>query len=140
MKSILFGAVACAAVAAGYFFTTSTAGPAEAAPATVAAPIPPRPAPERFVAHEWGTFTSFSGSDGVPVGFRPNNEDLPHFVYHQINELSKSGRLAASGLISMETPVVYFYTDRETKVSLKVEFQRGWITEWYPFAVDAPSS
>ena len=34
----------------------------------------------------------------------------------------------------METPVVYFYTDRETKVSVKVDFPRGWITEWYPFA------
>ena len=40
---------------------------------------------EGFVAHEWGTFTSFSGSDGVPVSFMPNNEDLPGFVYYPIN-------------------------------------------------------
>ena len=39
----------------------------------------------------------------------------------------------------METPVVYFYTDKETKVSVKVDFPRGWITEWYPFAATAPN-
>src|SRR5262245_2674204 len=139
MRAFLLTTVACAAVAAGYFLTATNAA-VPAIPGEVAAPVPASPVPDRLVAHEWGTFTSFSGSNGVPVSFYPNNEDLPHFVYHQINELSKSGRLAASGLISMETPVVYFYTDRETKVSLKVEFQRGWITEWYPFAVDAPSS
>ena len=97
------------------------------------------PAQERLIAHEWGTFTSFSGSNGVPVGFHPNNEDLPHFVYRQTNPVSKSGLLNLNGLISMETPVVYFYADREMKVSLKVDFPRGWITEWYPFAAAAPN-
>ena len=140
MKTFVFAAVACSLAAAGYFLTPSNAAdPAKPAPVAVAAPVPPQPAPERLVAHEWGTFTSFSGSDGVPVGFTPNNEDLPNFVYHQINQLSKSGRLNANGLISMETPVVYFYTDRETKVSVKVEFPRGWLTEWYPFAAVAPN-
>jgi hypothetical protein len=38
----------------------------------------------------------------------------------------------------METPVIYFYTDRDTRVSVKVDFPRGWITEWYPFAHGAP--
>jgi len=73
------------------------------------------------------------------VGFTPNNTDLPHFIYQQTNPNSKSGLLSLNGLISMETPVVYFYTDRETKVSLKVDFPRGWITDWYPFAAVAPS-
>ena len=67
-----------------------------------------------------GTFTSFSGSDGVPVAFTPNNTDLPGFVYYQGNPNSKAGRFNYGGLVSMETPVVYFYTDRETRVSLKV--------------------
>jgi hypothetical protein len=40
----------------------------------------------------------------------------------------------------METPVVYFYADRAMKVSLKVDFPRGWITEWFPFAAAAPST
>lgn len=30
----------------------------------------------------------------------------------------------------METPVIYFYTDKDTRVSVKVDFPKGWITEW----------
>ena len=66
----------------------------------------------RLIVHEWGTFTSFSGSDGVPVGFQPNNNDLPDFVYFQEGEKnSKEARLARAGLVSMETPVIYCYLD-----------------------------
>jgi hypothetical protein len=143
MRTLLLALVACAAVAAGYALTPSTAAdraapaPAGAAAAT-AAPVPPAPAPARLIAHEWGTFTSFSGSNGVPVAFTPRNDDLPGFVYYQGNPNSKAGRFSYGGLVSMETPVVYFYTDRETKVSLKVDFPKGWITEWYPFAHVAP--
>jgi hypothetical protein len=36
----------------------------------------------------------------------------------------------------METPVVYFYTSKETKVDLTVRFPNGGITEWYPQATD----
>jgi hypothetical protein len=34
----------------------------------------------------------------------------------------------------METPVIYFYADHETIVSVRVEFSQGKITEWYPQA------
>jgi hypothetical protein len=34
----------------------------------------------------------------------------------------------------METPVLYFYSPRETTVSVKVSFAKGLITEWYPHA------
>ena len=38
--------------------------------------------PGKLVVHEWGTFTSFSGSNGVQLDFRPLvNEDLPNFVF-----------------------------------------------------------
>ncbi|MFM8273890.1 MAG: hypothetical protein ACKODX_16380 [Gemmata sp.] len=47
-------------------------------------------------------------------------------------------RLHAHGLVSMETPVIYFYTDTETRVAVKVDFPKGWITEWYPQASAAP--
>jgi hypothetical protein len=138
MRTIVFAAVACSLAAGGYFLTASNAAaPTAASGSEVAAPAPG--VPERLIAHEWGTFTSFSGSNGVPVGFSPNNNDLPEFVYVQANPFTKSGLLNAHGLISMETPVVYFYTDRAMKVSVKVDFPRGWITEWYPFAADAPS-
>lgn len=145
MRTFLLVTVAGAAVAAGHFLTNTTAAdraapePAAAAPVPAAPVPPPLPTtPGQLVAHEWGTFTSFSGSDGVPVAFTPNNTDLPGFVYYQGNPNSKAGRFNYGGLVSMETPVVYFYTDRETKVSLKVDFPKGWITEWYPFAHAAP--
>ena len=36
---------------------------------------------DEFVVHEWGTFTSFSGSDGIQLEFRPLiDEDLPKFM------------------------------------------------------------
>ena len=102
-------------------------------------PAPPTSPPAPLVVHEWGTFTSFSGSDGVPLHFSPDNSDLPEFVYYQAGRGSKDGRLHRDGTISMETPVVYFYADHETNISLKVDFPRGWITEWYPFAAASPS-
>lgn len=36
--------------------------------------------------------------------------------------------------VRMETPVLYFYADKETDVSVRVGFPRGKITEWYPQA------
>jgi hypothetical protein len=38
------------------------------------------------------------------------------------------------GTVRMETPVLYFYSPRETTVSVKVSFAKGTITEWYPHA------
>ena len=32
----------------------------------------------------------------------------------------------------METPVIYFYSDREQTVNVRVRFPHGLITEWYP--------
>ncbi len=119
-----------ALVAALFFGDSQAAGPAPKAN--------PAPTSDRLVVHEWGTFTSFAGSDGVPVGFYPNNSDLPSFVYYQGNELSKAGRLAKDGTVSMETPVLYFYTDKPMQASVRVDFPQGWITEWYPFAAGAP--
>lgn len=96
---------------------------------------------ERLIVHEWGTFTSFSGSDGVPTHFIPNYTDLPEFVYSQAGPRnSKIRRLERDGTISMETPVLYFYADRSVKASVRVDFPRGWITDWYPVASAAPAA
>jgi hypothetical protein len=120
---------ACTAVAAG-LFGADRAAPGEAGAA----------APTRLVVHEWGTFTRFSGSDGVPVGFTPNNTDLPGFIHYQEGDPNgKEIRLARAGTVSMETPVMYFYTDKETRASIRVDFPKGWITEWYPFAATPPA-
>jgi hypothetical protein len=34
----------------------------------------------------------------------------------------------------METPVIYFYSPRQTTVSVRVSFAKGLITEWFPHA------
>ncbi|HEV3006788.1 MAG TPA: hypothetical protein VGX78_20125, partial [Pirellulales bacterium] len=87
----------------------------------------------KLVVHEWGTFTNFSGSDGVQLDFRPLADvELPAFVYDRPMQgtfwLGK-GRRARQ---RMETPVIYFYTDRPREVSVRVEFPRGLLTEFYP--------
>jgi hypothetical protein len=98
-------------------------------------------AANRLVVHEWGTFTSIAGRDGVALEWRPLNgpSDLPKFV-HTMQEgdgglrhrVVGKGDLTAS--VRMETPVLYFYSGKEMDVSVKVDFPQGKITEWYPQA------
>jgi hypothetical protein len=101
-----------------------------------------------LIVHEWGTFTAVIGDDGIPVVWRPlsSTEDLPAFVYRTPPgpldppkpEGSVKPRLAA--LARLETPVLYFYSDRPVPVSARVTFPGGWITEWYPRATREESS
>jgi len=100
-----------------------------------------------LVAHEWGTFTSFQGGDGVLLNWKPlETSKLPGFVY----DWTKPGlgrqqvMLTKASLFSlqrMETPVVYLYSDKEQTVDLEVKFPLGTITEWFPQAREVgPSS
>ena len=59
------------------------------------------------------------------------------FVYYQESG-SKEARLNEDGTVSMETPVLYFYSDKEQRATVRVDFPQGWITEWYPYAASAP--
>jgi hypothetical protein len=104
-------------------------------PLLLAAGLGMEPSPEGLVVHEWGTLTSVVGEDGVPIPWHPlrQRSDLPGFVYVGIPK----GRQTAT--VRMETPVLYFYSDRETLASVKVDFPGGQITEWYPAAQWAPS-
>jgi hypothetical protein len=97
---------------------------------------------DKLVLHEWGTFTSVAGADGKPIEWNSlaGPSDLPSFVY-TIEKSSLGLRVpeqntkhTLQGTVRMETPVIYFYADKETEVSLKVDFPNGIITEWYPFA------
>ena len=97
---------------------------------------------DHLVVHEWGTFTSIAGKDGVALEWRPLNgaSDLPKFV-HTIQEGGKGLRSGPSkadltARVRMETPVLYFYAPTEMDVSVKVDFPQGKITEWYPQARD----
>jgi hypothetical protein len=91
--------------------------------------------PDRFVVHEWGTFSTFSGSDGKQLKFYPDDRGLPGFVYGNHRQV-KGGRTEAS--VSLETPVLYFYTDRDRTVSVRVDFPKGLMTDWYPDASRPP--
>ncbi len=86
-----------------------------------------------LIVHEWGTFTSYSGSDGGRLEFRPLfDDDLPHFVNNRSQGglwLSKS---SYGALVRMETPVTYFYTDKPRDVRVRVDFPKGLLTEFYP--------
>jgi len=86
-----------------------------------------------LTAHEWGTFTSIAGKDGKAVDWLPQtgSTDLPAFVEHLREVNFKAG---LRGTLRMETPVLYFYSPRETTLSVKVSFANGLLTEWYPHA------
>src|SRR5258705_13696276 len=81
-----------------------------------------------FVAHEWGTFTSVQGADGVQLEWNPLvTTELPKFVYDRGRPTGNSrlpryaeysGKSALITLQRMETPVIYFYSERERKVDV----------------------
>jgi hypothetical protein len=94
---------------------------------------PATPAGKDLVVHEWGTFSTFSGSDGNNLKFYPYDNDLPDFIHgYRLSGLSKAG--PQGGLISLETPVVYFYSEQALTASVEVDFPKGTLTEWYPHA------
>jgi hypothetical protein len=96
-----------------------------------------------LIAHEWGTFTSVQGADGVQFEWNPLvTSELPGFVYDRarparLPKLSDSdlvGKNSRLALQRMETPVIYFYSGVEQKVNVSVQFPEGIVTEWFPQA------
>lgn len=90
-----------------------------------------------FVAHEWGTFTSVQGADGAQMIWNPLSvSELPRFVYERNRVLAGKPAIGLkSGLVClqrMETPVIYFYSEKTQVVDVSVKFPQGQITEWYP--------
>lgn len=79
--------------------------------------------------HEWGTFTVLSGSNGAQVPWYASATDLarlPDFV--SSSPMFKSGY----STVRMETPVIYFYPEKEMEVSVEVAFNGGSVTETFP--------
>jgi hypothetical protein len=105
-----------------------------AAPIFGADTLPPK---QGLVAHEWGTFTSVAGAHGEDLRWMPltGASDLPCFVHRSDYNLKTS-----SALERMETPVVYFYTQKKGTVSLRADLPSGSITEWYPKAAAEPNT
>lgn len=117
------------------------------------------PASAKYEAHEWGTFTSLVGSNGkTQNGMYHEDEALPAFVYG-FGETAPSvsqpapmptpsylGRKPCHGkgcidmnflkanviTQKMETPVIYFYTDKTEHIDVNVRFPEGVITETFP--------
>lgn len=103
------------------------------------------PAGSGLIVHEWGTFTSIAGKDGVALEWRPLNgaSDLPKFIHtiqNQDEGLRHGPKADLTASVRMETPVLYFYSASETDVSVKVDFPKGKITEWYPQARSVSTS
>ena len=97
-----------------------------------------------YVVHEWGTFTSVQGADGVPIAWNSlETTKLPKFVHDwtkpgpnclPVGGLNRGSKSAFITLQRMETPVIYFYSQTEGIVDVAVRFPHGLITEWYPQA------
>jgi hypothetical protein len=120
------------------------------------------PANAKMEVHEWGTFTSLVGSDGLTQhGMYHEDEVLPSFV-HPFGKTQSappdivpfpnpnpgtdpcfnfktcfSMQTLSNNVISqkMETPVIYFYgqpSSANQRVKVNVRFPEGVITETYP--------
>jgi hypothetical protein len=86
----------------------------------------------KYTVHEWGTFTSVAGENGMALDWQPfgGPSDLPCFVHRfQIGY-----KAVLSGTVRMETPVIYFYAPQAMTSRVRVAFPKGYITEWYPKA------
>jgi hypothetical protein len=100
-----------------------------------------------FVVHEWGTFTTAQGSDGEQIAWAPPfSVDLPEFVYSGAGNLGgfRDATQTFEGKdvvapVRMETPVIYFYSQKERLADIRVIFRGGNISEWYPQATDLQS-
>ncbi|AMV17473.1 hypothetical protein [Planctomyces sp. SH-PL14] len=123
------GACLCAA----WVVRAAAPSSAESAPNKI---LPATATGDDLIVHEWGTFTTFSGSDGIRLDFRPlaaAYSDLPDFVRDRAFGFGSpwsKGRIR--GKVRMETPVTYFYTERERSIRVKVDFPKGLLTEFYP--------
>lgn len=114
-----------------------------------------------YELHEWGTFTTVSGSDGVLLsGLQREEERLPPFLHAHfglengqppsVAEYARIQRThgtpgfnppATKGLgerpvsgvtVKMETPVIYFHSPTAFKARVQVGFKGGTISQWYP--------
>src|ERR1051325_4706037 len=101
---------------------------------------------ENYVAHEWGTFTSVQGAEGVLLPWNPlQTTQLPKFVYdwnrpglnrQPAGALNHETKSLFVTLQRMETPVIHFYSEQPRTVDVAVRFPQGLITEWSPQAQD----
>jgi hypothetical protein len=97
-----------------------------------------------YTLHEWGTFTTVSGSDGALLtGLEREESPLPHFAHSHRglengnlsmeNGFGKGMNRPVAGVtVKMETPVIYFHSDTAFDATVTVGFEGGTISQWYP--------
>ncbi|GEM_PF-353505 len=96
-------------------------------------------APSGLEVHEWGTFTTLNSSAGNPLGglyvdasrLPAFVHGLPYFNFDPLKGWASLDRLR-NVTVKMETPVLYFYAQKETPVDVLVRFNGGTISQWYP--------
>ncbi|HJY42285.1 MAG TPA: hypothetical protein VJ303_13640 [Steroidobacteraceae bacterium] len=103
----------------------------------IASPAVSAATDDPLVVHEWGTFTTVQGADSEQIWWRPPaSVDLPDFVYRAAvggdDRPVTFNPKDLSALARMETPVIYFYSERERVADVRVLFRGGNLTEWYP--------
>ncbi len=77
-----------------------------------------------LTVHEWGTFSTFSGSDGINLTFQPYDNDLPQFVHGYLQqETPRQGH--EDEYSSLETPVLYFYSGESLTASVPSGLPQG---------------
>jgi hypothetical protein len=113
-----------------------------AASSTPASDPTSNPTPGGLVVHEWGTFTSVQGSDGIALeGLQHEEEGLPAFVYSRskvracpLRDRGYKGLEVDVAHVTkkMETPVIYFHSPEACRVRLRVCFQKGLLSQWFP--------
>jgi len=100
-----------------------------------------------YELHEWGTFTTVAGSDGVLLtGLEREEEALPAYVRHHPGFMNHHPAFAGNGMmytkripvparnvkVKMETPVIYFHSEDAFQAKVKVGFEGGTISQWFP--------
>ncbi len=121
-----------------------------------AAAAPRAQAAEPLVVHEWGTFTSFQDEQGAAIGgLNIDDEPVPAFVHDAMPGLLTAlddrapafqglGKGIPAGdpqvTMRLETPVLYFHPapgSGPLTVDVRVDFNGGWLTQFYPHALAA---
>lgn len=117
-----------------------------AARSVMAAPTPAA-APTGLEVHEWGTFTTLNSSAGNPLsGLYVDATRLPDFVHGlpYFNHDPLKGWASLDRLrnvtVKMETPVLYFHSQKEMAVDVKVDFPGGTISQWYPACYESETN
>ena len=79
-----------------------------------------------LVAHEWGSMQHHVGTSTSEFDLIGEDQsDLPPFVKVWADQPSRVPQV-------IRKPILYFYTQKQMKVTVSVRFPQGLLTQWYP--------